>query len=137
MKLNKTVMVERILAKDPKFGSIAALNAVESLLTQINSSPVRHHNTSSAPYWAQDKGLDLERPFVVVSSKLFGGYGDSSTGPLWVTALRANRDALEEAGVIVHHFSEGGGLGGHGFALAVQSEKIDRRYNESINTTEI
>lgn len=131
MKLDISKMIENTLNANKTMGIETVVEAVNNFFTIVNTAPLRHvENGSNTPFWFQEVGFDNRRPFVVVSSGLYGGMGTSENPPLWVYAIKANKELLAEAGVKFHDFSEGGGIGGHGVAIAVQTDKIDNRYND-------
>lgn len=131
MKLDISKMIENTLNANKTMGIETVVEAVEDFFRVINTAPLRHVEIgSNTPFWLKDLGFDEDRPFVVVSSGLYSGMGTSKNPPLWVYAIKANKELLAEAGVKFHYFSEGGGIGGHGVAIAVQTDKIDNRYND-------
>lgn len=138
MKLDINKMIENTLNANKTMSLETVVEAVDDFFKIVNTAPLRHVEIgSNTPFWVQDVGFDNRRPFVVVSSGLYGGMGTSKNPPLWVHALTANQALLEAAGVKFHYFSEGGGIGGHGVAIAVQTDKIDNRYNDIKNNSTI
>lgn len=138
MLLDKKQMIDNTMHANEMLGLVTAAEAVEDFFRVINTAPLRHVEIgSNAPFWLKDLGFDEDRPFVVVSSGLYSGMGTSKNPPIWVYAIKANKELLTEAGVKFHYFSEGGGIGGHGVAIAVQTDKIDNRYNDIKNNSTI
>lgn len=138
MKLDTNKMIENVLNANENFSKEQATQAVFDLTSEINTAPLRHLEiNSNAPYWFRDLGFDESRPYVVISSGLYGGMGSSRVAPLWVSAVKANRDMLKAVGLKIHSFSEGGGIGGFGIAIAIQTDKIDTRYNELVHASTI
>lgn len=138
MLLDKQQMIENTMQVNEVFGIVTAAEAVEDFFRVVNTAPLRHVEIgSNKPFWLDEVGFDATRPYVIVSSGLYDGMGVSKMPPVWVYVLKANKDLLLEAGVKFHTFSEGGGIGGHGVAILVQTDKIDNRYLDIKNNSTI
>lgn len=125
--INKTQMIENTMTKY-KLSKDEATKKVNALLVAIATAPIRSTKLGdSTPYWAD---VDESRPFSSISTGLYGGMGSSYEGPIFTQALRANQDLFTEAGFFIYEFNEGGGIGGYGVTLTIQSDKLDKRFAE-------
>lgn len=127
VKLNKETLINNYQNQYKNVSIDTAKQHLNALLTHIASSTIS--KPGDVQLWAKDR-LDLTLPTIFVSTGLYGGYKNNNHGPEWAAILHANSDYIESKGIVIDDFSEGGGLGGMGTRLAIQSEKITQRYNE-------
>lgn len=127
VKLNKETLISNYQDQYKNVSMDTAKQHLNALLTHIASSKIS--DPGDVQLWAKDS-LDPTLPTIFVSTGLYGGYKNDNHGPEWAAILHANSDYIESKGIVIDDFSEGGGLGGMGTRLAIQSEKTTQRYNE-------
>ncbi len=127
VKLNKETLISNYQNKYPNVSIDTAKSHMDALLTYVASSTIS--KPGDVQFWAKDN-IDPTLPTIFVSTGLYGGYKNDNHGPEWAAILHANSDYIESKGIVIDNFNEGGGIGGMGTRLAIQSEKITQRYNE-------
>lgn len=127
VKLNKETLISNYQSQYKNVSTDTAKQHLNALLTHIASSTIS--KPGDVQLWAKDV-LDPTLPTVFVSTGLYGGLMNDNHGPEWAAILYANTDYIKSKGIVIDNFNEGGGIGGMGTRLAIQSEKITQRYNE-------
>lgn len=127
VKLNKEILVSNYQVQYKNVSIDTAKQQLNALLTYVASATIS--KPGDVQLWAKDS-LNLTLPTVFVSTGLYGGLMNDNHGPEWAAILHANTDYIKSKGIVIDNFNEGGGIGGMGTRMAIQSEKITQHYNE-------
>lgn len=127
VKLNKEILISNYQAQYKNVSIDTAKKHLNALLTYVASATIS--KPDDVQLWAKDS-LNLTLPTVFVSTGLYGGLMNDNHGPEWAAILHANTDYIKSKGIVIDNFNDGGGIGGMGTRMAIQSEKITQHYNE-------